>query len=85
MALRAGIAPFITFRFWPTHKLDLAAPMIPATKSSTGFLLYFMPGYRNRLSLGLWVMPGIRPLFATGLPSISFMSIVISIGLAAEM
>lgn len=39
----------------------------------------------TRLSLGLEVIPGIRPRLAIGRPSISLMSPVKSIGLAPEM
>ena len=39
----------------------------------------------TRLSLGLAVIPGIRPRFAIGCPSISLMSPVKSMGLAPEM
>lgn len=39
----------------------------------------------TRLSLGLAVIPGIRPRFAMGRPSISLMSAVKSMGLAPEM
>ena len=43
------------------------------------------PAYTIRLSLGLGVMPGVRPRLAIGLPSISCRSAVKSIGLASLM
>ena len=42
-------------------------------------------GYITRFSRGLGVMPGILPLLAIGLPSISWRSAVKSIGLASLM
>ena len=41
--------------------------------------------YMMRSSRGLAVTPGVRPLFAIGLPSISWMSAVKSLGGALEM
>ena len=41
--------------------------------------------YLSFLSLVLFIIPGILPLFAIGLPSISLISNVISIGAAPEI
>jgi len=48
-------------------------------------ILFRIFNYSIRFSLGFWVMPGILPLLAMGLPSISWRSAVQSIGLAPLM